>query len=133
MDAEGIVCSQTHVPTALRYGEELTIANPNFLNVVRSIEASKILGAKYIIVHALKIPDDVKDEDFTSYNLAFYKLLEPYCQQFGIQIAVENLFSPDPLRRSFKGVLASPESLNTFIKELIRHALLPAWMWDMPP
>ena len=65
-DKIGISCNQAHAPCDFRYCDELNEANMAYCRLVRSIEIASILGAKNIIVHAIKeeLPDDVSFELF---------------------------------------------------------------------
>lgn len=83
-----LACLQTHAPFCMVYGEQFEVDNKNFLDLVRSIEFSAKIGAKAIVIHTIPVPIE---EDFYAYNYNFYKALEPYAKQAGIQIAVENL------------------------------------------
>lgn len=85
-----LVCNQAHAPFAFKFGEELSNANKNYADIVKSLEYASIIGAKHIVVHTVKVP---AGEDFISYNYKYYKSLEPYAKTFGIKIAVENLLN----------------------------------------
>ena len=106
----GLVCNQGHAPFSLKYGEELSEGNKNFLDVVKSLEYASIIGAKRVVVHAIKVP---MGEDFITYNYKYYKLLEPYAKKFGVQIAVENLLNSK---------FWLPAKLSGFIKMLDSEA-----------
>lgn len=119
IDRNNIVCNQAHAPIdRLKYGMRFDMSEPYYKEIVRAIESAGILGAKSIVVHAIQIPREIEDVDFETYNLEFYKSLEPYCEKAGIKIAVENLFSYDAKRDCNWGVLATPELLCGFIKKL---------------
>ena len=116
LDALGLSCLQAHAPFDLRYGEALDESEPHYRDIVRSLEAASILGVKQIVVHSLRVPEDVDPEAF---NIGFYNTLAPYCETFGIRIAVENLFeTKNPETGLFKGRLASPASLCRVVKAL---------------
>ncbi len=89
LDAIGLSCVQAQAPLEMRYGDPFDMACPHYRDIVHSLEFAAILGAKHIVVHAI---DPVGACDPIDYNDRFYKSLEPYCQQFDIQIAIENLF-----------------------------------------
>ncbi|MBQ9734950.1 MAG: sugar phosphate isomerase/epimerase [Clostridia bacterium] len=86
----GLSCTQAHAPFAFKYGEKMDESNKNFLDIVRSFEYASIIGAKIVVVHAVKLPPDV---DFFVYNYNYYKALEPYAKKYGVKIAVENLLN----------------------------------------
>ena len=114
-DKIGISCNQAHAPFDFRYCDELNESNMAYCRLVRSIEIASILGAKNIIVHAIKeeLPDDVS---FEEYNRIFYRSFIPYCEKFNIHISIENIFnwSED------KGipVLCDPKEHNAFVENL---------------
>jgi len=118
LDDCGVTCNQAHAPFRMNYNEPFHSSNPHFAEIVRSVEAAAIMGARQIIVHALPIPLDENQADFEPINLRFYHELEPLCREFGIWIAVENLFQYDPRRRSFRGVLGTPQELCSLIEKL---------------
>ncbi len=93
LDSLGIVCNQTHTPFDLRSDDPFELSNPRYLRLIRSLEASAVLGADHAIVHRVCAPAGT---DPTAYNLAFYRGLIPYCERFGVHIAVENLFTGNP-------------------------------------
>lgn len=117
LDEIGIKCNQAHAPFSLAYGDVLNETNQKYLWLVHSIESAAILGASNIIVHSIKVPDDV---DFVEYNLKYFRSLIPYCEKFGICVAVENLFTFDATRHCITGRnrLGAPSELNAFIDKL---------------
>jgi len=116
LDGLGLVCNQAHAPFSVRYGTSMTEADPDYRNVVRSLEAAAILGAEAIVVHAVGVPEEV---DAFAYNLEYYRSLEPYAARFGIRIAVENLFVRDGKRNRFNHqLLGTPEQLSAMLRAL---------------
>lgn len=118
LDAIGLECNQAHAPFDLRYGEEFDCANPRYRAIVRSIESASILGAKAIIVHSIWHPADGRIVFDREYNLKFYQSLLPFCEKFGICVAVENLFAHDKKRKYHAGLLGTPAELLAFIRDL---------------
>ena len=115
LDLVGIPCNQAHAPFSLKYGMDNTYEE-KYLNIVRSIEAASILGAKNIIVHAISVPEDV---DFEQYNIEYYKSFIPYCEAFNIHVAIENLYKKDTKRNRIDGgKFSSPKELNNIIKAI---------------
>lgn len=114
INGAGLVCDQAHAPFRFRYGAEMTPAEPTFCEIVRAMEAAAILGARYIVVHSVLPPAEV---DLIAYNLRFFKSLEPYCRQFGIQVGFENIFDYDPAGRCM-GRFGTPELVKAFLKAL---------------
>ncbi len=115
LDAIGLVCNQAHAPFDLRYGEPWEMSCPAYRNIVRSMEFAAILGAEQIVVHSLGVPRGV---DVMAYNEAYYKSLEPYCAQYGIRIAIENLFEEDKKRRTHIGRIGTAALLREMLSRL---------------
>ena len=65
LDKYGLVCNQSHAPFAFKFGEQMDENNKNFLDIVKSFEYASIIGAKCVVVHAVKMP---VGEDFIEYN-----------------------------------------------------------------
>jgi sugar phosphate isomerase/epimerase len=115
LEENGMTCNQAHAPFDMQYGCKFDVSEVAYLNVVRAMESASIMGADSIIVHCIEVP---ASEDIFEYNLEFYKSLEPYCEQFGIKVAVENLFKGDYRSKCFRGTLFTAEHLNQMITAL---------------
>lgn len=95
-DNVGIICNQAHAPFPTGVGKEPDDENI-FKKVVRSMEIASILGARNIVVHPkqhLVYADNA--EKLFELNVEFYKRLIPYCQEFNIRVAVENMWQRNP-------------------------------------
>lgn len=118
LDELHLVCNQAHAPFEMDRNDTFELSNQKYLRLVRSLESAAIMGARQIIVHALQ---PVEGCDMTEYNHLFYTSLDPYCEKFGIQIAVENLFMEpwDPEAQTLcNKKFGSPEHMNTLIRRL---------------
>ena len=115
---QGLCCAQAHAPFEMMWGEAFDPENPHYLQVLRSMEVASILGAKCIVVHALDRSVETPEEETVDMNYRYYKSLQPWCERFGIQIAVENLFLYDTKRRSVAGLFCTPESLCGILRKL---------------
>ena len=115
LDAAGLVCNQTHAPVGFSSSVKLCPKTVEMGRIIRSFRFSQILGAKYVVVHAVT---DVKPVDFIPYNLRFYKLLEPYAKETNVKIAIENIFRFDAKYHRFEGVFETGEKLSSFIQKL---------------
>ena len=88
----------------------------------KEIEAAALTGAKYLVVHHLKdailASPDQKERTFAQ-NLVFYNKLMPYFEEFGIKLAIENLFSlGDSPTGYVKSNIATAEEVVEFIELL---------------
>jgi sugar phosphate isomerase/epimerase len=116
-DSLGLVCNQAHATfPPEKYGDE-EYNKRAYKQILREMECASILGAKRIVVHAVKpLP---KGMDSWGINLKFYRGLIPYCEKYNIQVAVENLFEPDEKRgRRRPCFIGTSEKLAKFIDEL---------------
>lgn len=109
----GLTCGQAHAPFDIMANNRFDESDPLFIRLVRSIEMASVLGAENIVVHRVAAPDSL---DETEFNRGFYRSLIPYCEKYGIKVAVENLFT----FRDGKpvGVFGKPEILKDFIESL---------------
>lgn len=86
-DELGIVCNQTHAPfpSYTDTNEEYNKTIGEYLR--RALEVSGILGAKHCIVHPWN--------NFSAEQNAekVYNPLLPYCKEYGVKIAVENMWN----------------------------------------
>lgn len=93
-EAKGLKFNQAHAPYGSSFAEtEKT--EKRFGEIVRSMERAALLGAENIIVHPcqhLAYEDDGVPEKLFEINMDFYNRLKPYCEEYGIHIAIENMW-----------------------------------------
>jgi sugar phosphate isomerase/epimerase len=116
-DELSLECNQAHAPFVFGYGDAFNEDDSHFRAVVRSMESAAILGARSIVVHSVGHRENGEVKFDREYNIAFYRSLIPYCEKFGIKVAVENLVE-HLSNGGFVGRLGSPEELCEFVKEL---------------
>lgn len=119
-DANGIVFNQSHAPFSFRWDDATVreeIAQPR---VLRSLEIAAMMGVKVIVVHPLHYCEYLGHEkEMHELNLEYYRSMIPYCREYGIQVAVENMWQNERRRRIISyDVAARPEELAAFIDEL---------------
>lgn len=87
-----IFFNQAHAPfPSYRFGDD-AYNDKVKPALIRSIKAAGIVGAKQIVVHPTACPEDV---DQMQFNLAFYRDLIPYCQEYHVKVALENMWRFD--------------------------------------
>ena len=106
LDTLELSCLQAHAPFNLKYGAEFSLNDKDYSDIVRSLEFASEIGVKQVVVHSIKMPENM---DFFDYNFEFYKSLEPYAKNCGVQIAVENLVN---------SIFWRPNRLSQFIRLL---------------
>ena len=91
---KGLCVNQAHAPFHSSYADE-EVTKKRFDEIVRSMQRAAVLGAEYIIVHPCQhlpyIEQGVPERLF-EINMDFYNRLKPYCEEFGIKVAVENMW-----------------------------------------
>ncbi len=118
-DAAGLVCNQAHAPYGSSTGDPQE-DKKRFEAIVRSMEIAAILGARIIVVHPkTHLSYITEKKTLWDMNLEFYRALAPYAKQFGIKIALENMWQfSDDKKRIVHCVCARPEEFKAYLDEL---------------
>ncbi len=106
----GIGFSQAHAPFPSSQGE--AAADKVILErILRSMEAASLLGIRNIVVHPVQHLNYAKERNrLWEMNLAFYRSLIPYCEEYGIRVCAENMWQYDSRRRYIvDSVCSQPE------------------------
>ena len=114
----GLECNQAHAPFFFAYGDRFTFDDVHYRAIVRSMESASLLGAKEIVVHSVGHRQEDAILFDRAYNLAYYRSLIPYCEKFGIRVAVENLVEHGQANSGYVGRLNTPKELTEFVEEL---------------
>lgn len=114
-DDLGLVFRQAHAPFPSARGEEPydTVIRQR---IIRSMEASALLGVKDIVVHPIHYTKycDTREEQFRR-SVEFYQSLLPYCEEFGIRICTENMWEYDKARIIRDSLCARPEEFCALV------------------
>lgn len=86
LDELGLVCNQTHAPYGLKPTEAFDESSYRFVELVRCIECTAIVGAEAMVIHPLK-PQNYEDVFEVNQNL--FKALIPYAEKFNVKISLE--------------------------------------------
>lgn len=99
-DEIGIPFNQSHVPFVFNW------KNPNefeerFMPLnIRGLIVSGILGVKTAIVHPYHYGEYFgHEEEIFERNMKFYRDLLPYAKEYGVKIAIENMWRNEPKRK----------------------------------
>ena len=99
-DEIGLTINQTHAPFKFKNWDDAdNFNNVIFPRLVRCLEISGILGAETVIVHPIHYNDNHGKEATFDLNMKLYGSLIPYCEKYGVKVAVENMWRRDPRRR----------------------------------
>ncbi len=92
---KGISFVQAHAPFGSSFRDDEARTKQRFDEIVTSIKNASYLGVKIIVVHPCHHLDyhvPGNPEKLFEYNMDFYKKLIPYCEEYGIKVAVENMW-----------------------------------------
>ncbi len=85
----GVCFNQTHAPFPSLKKDDGEYNAKTFPMLVRSIEATAILGVPHVVMHPQPVGEDSLER-----NIEFFSGLAPYCKEYGVKIALENLIRP---------------------------------------
>lgn len=91
--SKGVYFTQAHAPFASSFDDEEQ-TKKRFSEITEAMKTSSWVGAEMIVVHPCKhLPCDKKEnfEKLFEQNIDMYKRLIPYCEEYGIKIAIENI------------------------------------------
>lgn len=97
----GISFNQSHAPFHYNWA-----TNPNeyeerfFPSMVRALEISAMLGCKQAVVHPIHHQEYIgHEEEQFELNIRFYRELLPYAKEYGVKIALENMWQNEVKRK----------------------------------
>lgn len=113
----GIRFNQAHAPfPSWKFGDD-SFNTKIVERVSRSIKIAGLLGAKTIVVHPIAHPEG--GEVQKAFNLDYYRRLEPIALDYGIKIALENMWGYDGNRGYIiPNVCSFGEDLCEYVDEL---------------
>lgn len=89
-DECSIVFNQTHAPFPSYIANEDDYNRKTFQMLIRSIIVTSILGAEYVIIHPIALTHGQLE-----FNIDFFNRLADFCKEYGVKIALENMFGWD--------------------------------------
>ncbi len=115
----GLIFTQAHAPFPSSHGSEPYDTNIRKW-IIRSMEAASLMGVRDIVVHPVQHLDYRKNrERLFEMNLAFYRSLIPYCEEFNIRVCAENMWQYDSRRQYIvDSVCSCPEEFNRMLDEV---------------
>lgn len=93
-ESKGISFNQSHAPFASSFKDEDKIKK-RFTEITEAIKRASYLGVENIIVHPcqhLEYAQAENPELLFEYNMEFYSRLVPYCEEYDIRVALENMW-----------------------------------------
>lgn len=96
VEAAGLRFNQAHAPfPSWRVGDDAYNAKMP-ARVEKSIKIAGLLGAGAIVVHPIAIPGGGKEQK--DFNLKMYREFAPIAKEYGIKVALENMWGHDSRR-----------------------------------
>lgn len=95
-DSCGVFFNQAHAVFPTGFVDDENFNKLTFEQIIRNFEIASNLGIKNIVVHPIHCFGHKVDE--WQYNMDFYGSLLPYAKEFGIKMAIENMWRKDPNR-----------------------------------
>jgi len=93
-ESKGLVFNQGHAPAASSFTDE-NETKLRFTQIVTSMKFAGVLGIKNIVVHPcqhLTYANEGVPGKLYEINMDFYNRLKPYCEEYGVKVAVENMW-----------------------------------------
>ena len=119
----GVCFNQAHAPNpSMAAGDEQN--KKNYYNIVRSMKNASYLGADIIVIHPIHDLDyqlEGNPERLFEANMDFYNSLKPYCEEYGVRVALENipkLVEIIPGQRFFDNVCSTPDEFIRYMDNL---------------
>ncbi len=115
-DGCGIVFNQSHAPfhSSFFNNEEKTAHAYEIIK--RAMEFAAMVGVPNIVVHPkqhLKYAESV--EELKKINLEFYSSLVPFCEEYGINVMVENMWQNNSTGNIIHSTCALPKEFREYV------------------
>lgn len=91
---KGVFFNQSHAPFSSSFKDEEK-TKKRFNEITEAMKRASYLGVSNIIVHPcqhLSYAQEGNPEILFEYNMDFYSRLIPYCEEYGIRVALENMW-----------------------------------------
>lgn len=118
-EEKGMSYNQAHAPFPSNTADK-DFTDKRFVEIVRSMKHAAMLGIETIVVHPMKIVQEDatrKLERLFELNMDFYGRLKPYCEEYGIKVAVENMWE----WKNFCGGRTMTHSACSTPKDMLRY------------
>ena len=119
--SHGLTVGQTHGTFNTDFDVLGEVTDKIIAQFEKEIEATAILGSKYIVIHPIFYPaNNMQKEKERERNLMLYRRFIPALKKFGVKIAIENMYVHDyaRMRRMASASCSTPEDLKYYLDEL---------------
>ncbi len=119
-ESKGLVFNQAHAPFPSSRPDE-KVTEGIFWDIVRSMRNASYLGIPIIVVHPVQHLDyytEGNPELLFEMNMDFYNRLLPYAKEYGIRIAVENMWQMPGGHKISHSTCSRPEEFIRYVDAL---------------
>lgn len=121
MAEERNICfNQGHAPAGSSFPDQARTQR-RFEDIVRSIRNASYLGIQILVVHPLQhLPycEDGVPEQLFEMNVEFYNRLKPYCQEYNVKVALENMWQQPAGLKIDHSTCSRPEEFVRYLDAL---------------
>lgn len=115
-DRYGVTFNQSHAPFPSCIEGNDDYNRITLGRIVRALEASSILGVRIMVVHPSYYSDT---SSMKERNLDFYRRLQPYCEEYNVKVALENMWGRDAVtRKIIPNVCSTGETFADYLDGL---------------
>ena len=111
----GIFFNQTHAPFPSYQFDKEEYNKKIFPLLVRSIAVTSVIGAEHVVIHPIAHKDKSLQKNF---NLELYNKLLPYCKEYHVKIALENMWGHGENNTIVPNVCSLPEEFADYVDSL---------------
>ncbi len=92
--------NQSHTPFTFNWKNPNEYEERYIPMQIRALEISAILGAEHAVIHPWHYSQFMgHEEEMFNFNMDHYRRLLPYAKEYGIKIAIENMWQIEPKRK----------------------------------
>jgi len=119
-EERGMCFNQAHAPFGSSYPDEER-TKQRFREIIRSMRNASYLGIDTIVVHPMQhltYAEPGVPEQLFEINMKFYERLIPYCEEYQIKVALENMWQMPYGRKINHSTCSTPEEFVRYLDEL---------------
>jgi len=116
--ANNITIEQAHAP--FRFKDYADYEGEVLPLTLRAIEIAGMLGVKILVAHPIHYGDyKISKKAMHDLSIKYYRDLIPYCQKYGVKVALENMWQMNKLTGNIENDTCSrPEEFAAWIDEI---------------
>ncbi|MBE6601914.1 MAG: sugar phosphate isomerase/epimerase [Ruminococcaceae bacterium] len=100
-EQKGIFFNQSHTPFRFNWANPNEVEERLIPRTIRALEVSALAGCKIAVVHPVHHEEYLgHEEERFEENMKYYRGLLPYAKEYGIKIALENMFQREVKRKT---------------------------------